>query len=341
LLNFAPSILKNIKMKRHLLLCMIVFLGFAVSAQRVRIDSGLVACYPFNGNANDMTGNGHNGTVVGATLVPDRFGNANSAYQFADNTGSYINVPNFSSILTANDIAISFWSQANSNTSDQPFMAQPDVESNRFGIAVNYTSVGAIWDYGDLTSSSGRMSYNTGYSTSWQHYVFQVSQTQNLKQIYLNGVLIDSSPYGMAYNASGTSLNIGGANVWSGGWAGFPGVIDDIRIYNRALNQKEVDSLYHAPSTGLSCNTLGMNDIEGSAPYIYSPNLGVVNMSFGRTPFKGTLQVYNMLGQKMDEKTLDAPANSIQSYTLQHGATGMYILVLTSESVHYSFKFER
>jgi len=46
------------------------------------INDGLVAYYPFNGNANDESGNGNNGTVNGATLTSDRFGNANSAYSF-------------------------------------------------------------------------------------------------------------------------------------------------------------------------------------------------------------------------------------------------------------------
>jgi hypothetical protein len=43
---------------------------------------GLVAYYPFNGNANDESGNGYNGDVTGATLVADRFGNENSAFSF-------------------------------------------------------------------------------------------------------------------------------------------------------------------------------------------------------------------------------------------------------------------
>jgi len=44
--------------------------------------NGLVGYCPFNGNANDISGNGYNGTVNGATLINDRFGNANSAYSF-------------------------------------------------------------------------------------------------------------------------------------------------------------------------------------------------------------------------------------------------------------------
>ncbi|MCX5902335.1 MAG: hypothetical protein NTV89_02440, partial [Proteobacteria bacterium] len=49
------------------------------------ISDGLVAYYPFNGAANDASGNGNNGTVAGATLTEDRFGNASSAYSFDGN----------------------------------------------------------------------------------------------------------------------------------------------------------------------------------------------------------------------------------------------------------------
>tara|TARA_B100000902_G_C26670287_1_gene602721 strand:- start:79 stop:306 length:228 start_codon:yes stop_codon:yes gene_type:complete len=44
--------------------------------------NGLVGYWPFNGNANDESVNTNNGTVNGATLTTDRFGNANSAYDF-------------------------------------------------------------------------------------------------------------------------------------------------------------------------------------------------------------------------------------------------------------------
>src|ERR1017187_5394463 len=56
------------------------------------LTNGLVAYYPFNGNANDASGNGNNGTVYGATLTTDRFGISNSAYCF-NGTSHYIEVP--------------------------------------------------------------------------------------------------------------------------------------------------------------------------------------------------------------------------------------------------------
>ncbi|MEJ6801976.1 MAG: hypothetical protein QNK77_12425, partial [Crocinitomicaceae bacterium] len=53
--------------------------------------NGLVGWWGFNGNANDESGNGNNGTVNGATLTTDRFGNPNSAYDF-DGVDDFIEV---------------------------------------------------------------------------------------------------------------------------------------------------------------------------------------------------------------------------------------------------------
>ena len=56
---------------------------------------GLVAHYPFNGNASDISDSGNMASVVGATLTNDRFGNANSAYAFNGTTGQYLKKSNF------------------------------------------------------------------------------------------------------------------------------------------------------------------------------------------------------------------------------------------------------
>ena len=70
--------------------------------------NGLVAYYPFNGNANDVSGNGNNGTVNGATLTTDRFGNANSAFSFNNNNISVPHNSNFGIIQTGQE-TISLW----------------------------------------------------------------------------------------------------------------------------------------------------------------------------------------------------------------------------------------
>ena len=70
---------------------------------------GLIAHYPFNGNANDESTNSNHGTVNGATLSTDRFGNVNSAYDF-DGTNDYISIPGKAEWdFGLNSFSISVW----------------------------------------------------------------------------------------------------------------------------------------------------------------------------------------------------------------------------------------
>ncbi len=72
-----------------------------------------MAYYPFNGNADDESGNENHGTVYGATLTEDRFGNADSAYYF-DGTNDYIEIP---SVNPTSAITVSAWVKSVSSSS--------------------------------------------------------------------------------------------------------------------------------------------------------------------------------------------------------------------------------
>src|SRR5579859_8153676 len=90
------------------------FLGFlalgtlaAIPSTRADITNGLVAYYPFNGNADDASGNGNNGTVVGAVFTNGP-GDA-AALMFAGNSSSYVEVPESASLEPANALSIAMW----------------------------------------------------------------------------------------------------------------------------------------------------------------------------------------------------------------------------------------
>ena len=75
------------------------------------LQSGLVAWYPFDGNASDMSGNGNHGTVNGATLGTDRHGQIGKAYHF-DGVDDWIdfNTVSFDGTLERqNDYSIKIW----------------------------------------------------------------------------------------------------------------------------------------------------------------------------------------------------------------------------------------
>src|SRR5579862_8636238 len=80
------------------------------------LTNGLIAYYPFNGNANDASGNGNGGIVSGATLTADRFGVASNAYLFAA-LGDNITTTNANGFpVSTNDFTVSLWVNVSSNS---------------------------------------------------------------------------------------------------------------------------------------------------------------------------------------------------------------------------------
>ena len=102
---------KKMKLK-SILLTTVATLGLTAATMAQNVPSyvptnGLVGWWPFNGNANDESGNGNNGTVNGATLTTDRFGNLNKAYSFDGNDN--IEIDNWNSIQGNSNFSVSCW----------------------------------------------------------------------------------------------------------------------------------------------------------------------------------------------------------------------------------------
>ena len=79
----------------------------AAFGQNLELNENLVAYYPFNGNANDESGNGNHGTVNGAALAKDRFGATGEAYNFDGE--SYIKTSSGKGFPTNGDFTVSLW----------------------------------------------------------------------------------------------------------------------------------------------------------------------------------------------------------------------------------------
>jgi hypothetical protein len=129
-------------MKKHLLILATALLSISTFAQIPTYvpANGLVGWWPFNGNANDESGNGNNGTVNGATLTTDRFGNANSAYDF-DGVSNYIDCGPLNAIpSTVQDITQNAWVLA---PTDQTTFCKLPIMSKRQVISEGWPSIGA------------------------------------------------------------------------------------------------------------------------------------------------------------------------------------------------------
>ncbi len=242
-------------MKKQNLLLVLLFAATQLFAQVPNYvpTNGLVGWYPFNGNANDESGNNNNGTVNGATLTTDRNGNTNKAYDFNGNS-SYISTNN--SPLINPPFTITAWvlldsislptinpiislGQSGSNFLKKMYLS-PDLGSN------GTPSIGTV-GANDITSTNSL--FTNGL---WKQIAVTVSNySTNGVTFYVDGVAYNQNTTqgtNVPFPLNNSGFTIGYQSV-NGNIAYFNGKIDDIGIWNRALTQQEITALYNSCST--------------------------------------------------------------------------------------------
>jgi len=234
----------------------------------VNINNGLVAYYPFNGNANDESGNGNNGTVYGATLTQDRFGNIDKAYYF-NGINNFIEIIPNSLITSFGDFTLSAWIKNDGWKSQSPYDRQYIFDGHAAGKevyggwfkqgftiyydnidSVNTANSGIMFSEYDYTDIAGF--YKTSNSLSQWHNIILIRKNSNTKMLFDNeevplsqgtqkadiidmnhpwyiGTFCGNNPN---YLVSGKHFNYS-----------FKGTIDEIRIYNRTLSDNEISAL--------------------------------------------------------------------------------------------------
>lgn len=208
----------------------------------VDVTTGLIAFYPFNGNANDASGNGNNGSYTG-TLINDRLGNSNSAISL-NGINNMITLPGNNGYNT-DTFTINFWTYANSYNIHQQVQYGVIGSSGRFSLKWDNTGISYIpMTCAGGWASSGNATNLSGVQTGqWQMltYVIQGSTTK----FYLNGNFIQTINTASNLTCFNSNMNLYfGGDILGGAIEYYNGRFDDIRIYNRALNQSEVSYLF-------------------------------------------------------------------------------------------------
>ena len=215
--------------------------------------NGLVGWWPFNGNANDESGNGNNGTVNGATLTADRFGNSNAAHSFSPN--SYIEVLDVAQFDFAlqNQMSISFWMKAtianNPSTIDRiPISKQTGVGVSQLGwntyIENTANYLGMVVKNGS-TGTQGYYGVSNLEHLDGNWHLFSSTFNNGLCSIYIDNILINTSiTSGVIIGDNSGNLRFGQVE-WASFYA-YTGQLDDIGIWNRVLTECEIQDLYNA-----------------------------------------------------------------------------------------------
>jgi hypothetical protein len=224
------------------------------------LSTGLIGYWPFCGNANDVSGNGNNGTPVnGPMLTTDRFGSPNNAYSF-DGINDFMSLSN--QLPDASVFSISAWVYHTKGNNFSGILSDATTSSgNDLYLNVNDNSIGIKADKNGSTLFQcplPEVGYNPtpiasglNNGNQWKQIVIMVEPTQT--KVYLNSVLV-------------ASLNIGGSNIGSHALSPvfgkitdgdysiqyLGGKLDDIGIWNRALTTTEIQQLYTQGQTTYS-----------------------------------------------------------------------------------------
>jgi Concanavalin A-like lectin/glucanases superfamily/Secretion system C-terminal sorting domain len=271
--------------KKSLLLTAVATLGLTVATMAQNVPSyvptnGLVGWWPFNGNANDESGNGNNGNLVGGVSgTLDRFGNSNSAFLFNGIDG-HIEIPSLDN-QPYTPITYSAWVIVNSyfpSSFGHKFRSIIGrntgfvLDNGVIGFYADNNAANGIYDNTFVMWRGGGQSGPAPYSDSipelntWLH----VAYTQTILgdwSWYLNGVLTNSGNFTDAQNDF-NYFQIGGCNNSTGNFF-WNDKLDDIGLWSRALTQQEIADLYNGCQQ--SVNTQPSNqqiNINNTAQFI-------------------------------------------------------------------------
>jgi hypothetical protein len=217
-----------------------LLLGLQLSAPALPT-AGLVAHYPLDGTALDVSGNNQNGTIQGPVTVVDRCGEAGLAYGF-DGTNDMIVIPDSPLLdIGTNDLSIVLWMKT--AVAGSRYLLWKGSSSSTSGYSLALTSSGSV--FAEIASTAlGSQIYATNHASVadgvW-HHIALVAHRGGLGAIYVDGDLAgqaDITPDSGSL-ANGFELRIGGSTPQF-----FAGSIDDVRIYSTALSPADVRGLF-------------------------------------------------------------------------------------------------
>ena len=311
-------------MRKTLIFVFIVFSTFVFAQVPGAVSTnGLIAYWPFNGNANDVSGNAKNGTVTGATLTNDRFGSANSAYNFSG-AAQFITCPSISELNGSSSASFSLWVKINGNNSwlnnslgSAQYLLSRDGDQSSTNIGINYGPVnklfgGRIGSNGSGIGAGSTNTYPVPQST-WHHIVFTIGG--GFVKLYVNGVFNTSKVFNGVMPSSSSNLFFGKLPV--GGYEYYlNGFLDDIGIWNRVLTATEITNLYNntsvsianppvAASTQTFCGSATVADLAATGTNLkwYDAAIGGVALASSTILITGTYYVSQTIGTNESTRT--------------------------------------
>jgi len=242
-------------MNRHLDLLAVLAVVISMvwfTPARADITSGLVGYWPLDGDATDAGGNGFDGSINGDVKpTPDRMGYPDSAMLFPPDAGSHIDLGDRAEFQITGEMTLAAWVFLNSgNQNNGRIIAKRGGRENRSWNLNIEASSGGVFNpatFQIAKNASDSVSVNDTESLptdEWAH-VAGVFRPGEAVEVYVNGELRASETQSIPsaqFSDNGLSVLIGARTAC--GDCGWDGLIDEARIYARALSPEDIQELF-------------------------------------------------------------------------------------------------
>ena len=276
---------------RKILLSLLLLVANVCFSQ-VDLNLGLKAYYPFSGNANDVSGNNNNPIFNNATLTADRLANPNSAYHF-NGTNNYMRIANSPTLNMGNKLSLSMWVRPTGYYTGQCYNNMMLIKGISDAASTNYSMRFSDVYTGCTAPTTTQERFFDGQSVIAQQPLVQLNQWYHVvvtydgttSRLYVNCILQSTASFTGNFT-NPHDIDIGHLNS-----AQFPywlnGDLDEVRIYDRALNQDEVSTLGGCPLT-TSCNNW-----LSTPTYPSTAGIGNLNVSGNKITVEGSFYCTN------------------------------------------------
>ena len=308
--------------------------------------NGLVGYWPFDGNVNDVSGNGNNGVLNSGNngtlnYVTGQNGSTSSAIEFTSNPvwnqlGPHIILNNTQNVLTNSNFTINYFVSV--NTTNQVGVIINKGPDNIPGI---FQSVLINSTLQNFISGSGGVNQPNFVNNTWKMITVVFNMSGQL-DLFVNGVLAQSTT---TLSISSTMSNFILGAMPSGGSNGsfypFQGKLDNVGFWNRALTQQEITNLFNVSQcitniTVTDTLIINVGQLSFNDPVTWANNITIapnpastqININFNNITNLngGTLKVINSLGQEVATTPITTSGTNSTMQLATWGGSGMYFV---------------
>jgi len=286
--NFCPESIREVslkqleeKMRKLFLFFFILFINCLLFAD---LTEGLIGYYPFNGNAEDESGNENHGIIHEVLLTTDRFDNTDTAY-FFDGIDGWIKILDTPQFIVS-DFTVAAW-------------IRWDGEADNYynhAIISNYSGSGSAYQHfglrmaGEIVEMNGESQFFYDDGSEWDvvfgtsyindgnwHLITGTITAGVSAKIYVDGDFESLDQTSIPENIDPTNDIYIGRDGFTESQLRWHGKIDDVRIYNRVLSDEEISELYHLCSWMNNPENITINIVDNSVEINWSAVIGATS----------------------------------------------------------------